>query len=227
VSSLFRFLENRTMGEYTGSEQAFPWSGASPEPGVPFVVRPPGLPVAAVPLYDDDLQAVVGFRWESATGVYRVYDLNGEFVSMYEEPLQTPLLDPIDLIFIFGGIFRAAVRGATGAATRTALAGGMRGLVVTLGEGAVAALRASMRRLLETDLKFTATTAARMAAKGRHVPVHILKLAIRHGKRIPDPQGIAGAFEYTVPMVRNGVGYTLKVVLREADNTVLHFHYFR
>lgn len=215
------------MSEYTGFEQPSPWNGESPEPGVAFVVRPPGLPAAAVPLFDDDLQAVVGFRWESATGVYRVYDLDGEFVSMHEEPLQTPLIDPLDLIFIFGGMFRVAARGVSRAATKTAFVGGMRGLVVTLGEGATAALRASLRRLLLSDLKFTSTTVTRMMAQGRHVPVHILKLAIRHGTRAPDPKGIAGAFEYTIPMMRNGVGYTLKIVLREADNTVLHFHYFR
>ena len=64
-----------------------------------------------------------------------------------------------------------------------------------------------------------------MAAPGRRVPHHILKLAIKHGKRTPDPQGAAGAFMYKIPMIRNGKEYTLEVLLREADNTVLHFLY--
>jgi hypothetical protein len=110
---------------------------------------------------------------------------------------------------------------------RTIVVGGMRGLVTPLGRGTVDALRASMRRLLPLELNFTKTTLAHMATKGRHVPVSILKLAIRYGKRAPDPDGVPGAFQYTIPMMRNGVEYTLKVVLREADKTVLHFHYFR
>jgi hypothetical protein len=214
------------MGEYSGGEQATPWSGKDPDAGTAYIVRPPGLPAGATPLYDDDTQAVVGFR-AGTQGVYRIYDLNGEMVGMYEEPLQTPLFDPLDFIFVFGGVFRALGKAAFGAATRTAVVGGMRAMVTTLGEATVAALRASTRRLLAGEIKFTATTAARMATKGRHVPVQILKLAIRYGKRAPDPQGVVGAFEYTIPMVRNGVDYTLKVVLREADNTILHFHYFK
>lgn len=216
----------RPMGEYTGGEQATSWSGKDPDSGTAYVVRPPGLPAGAVPMYDDDTQAVVGFRVGSG-GVYRIYDLQGEMVGMYEEPLQTPLFDPLDFIFIFGGVFRALGKATFGAATRTAVVGGMRGVVATMGEATAAMLRASMRRLLAGELKFTTTTAARMATKGRHVPLQILKLAIRYGKRAPDPQGVAGAFEYTIPMARNGVDYTLKVVLREADNTILHFHYFK
>lgn len=215
------------MGGYTGAEESTSWSGQSPEPEAVYVVRPPALPSVAVPIYDHESQAVIGFRWERTTGVYFIYDLHGEFVSIYEEPLQTPLFDPIDLVFVVGGAFRALARGAAGAATRkAAVVSGMRGLVTVVSEGALVALRASMRRLFSFELKFTVATSARMAAKGRHVPVHILKLAIRYGKRAPDPQGAAGAFEYSIPMIRNGVRYTLKVVLREADNTVLHFHYF-
>ncbi len=64
-----------------------------------------------------------------------------------------------------------------------------------------------------------------MADPARRVPHHILKLAIRFGTRTPDPQGVVGAFRYVIPMVRNGRQYTLEVVLREADKTVLHFLY--
>lgn len=214
------------MDEYTGTEQAMSWSGTNADPGAIYVVRPPGLPPGAVPLYDDESEAIVGFR-TGTSGVYNIYDLDGNNVGMYEEPLQTPLFDPIDLIFIFGGLFRSLGKAGVGVATRRAAAGGMRGLVVTLGRASLPMLRASVRQVLAGELKFTATTAARMAIKARYVPLHILKLAVRHGKRVPDPQGVIGAFEYTIPMTRNGVAYTLKVVLREADNTILHFHYFK
>jgi hypothetical protein len=214
---------------YSGDEPAIPWSGSSPEGSVVFVVRPPRLPAGAVPLYDDDQQTVIGFRTESS-GVYRIYDLEGNFVGMDEKGLETPLLDPIDFIFIFGGAFRilgrAGARAAVSAGARASVAG-VRALITTVGEGIALALRATLRRLLAGELKFTATTAARMATKGRFVPVHILRLAVRYGARAVDPQGARAAFEYTIPMIKNGVQYTLKVVLRETDNTILHFHYFR
>jgi hypothetical protein len=64
-----------------------------------------------------------------------------------------------------------------------------------------------------------------MADAARRVPQHILKLALRFGTRSPDPQGVTGAFSYVIPMIRNGKVYTLEVVIREADNTILHFLY--
>jgi hypothetical protein len=82
------------------------------------------------------------------------------------------------------------------------------------------------RRATMKSLNFTVATTARMANPARRVPVQILQLAIKYGKRVPDPKGAAGAFEYTIPMFRNGQQYTRKVVLRELDRTVLHFHYF-
>ena len=73
-----------------------------------------------------------------------------------------------------------------------------------------------------------------MANPGRMVPVHILHLAIKFGRRGPDPQKVAGVFRYEVPMIRlvkRGSVYvretkTLEVVVRESDWTILHFMYF-
>ena len=64
-----------------------------------------------------------------------------------------------------------------------------------------------------------------MAVKGRHVPLHILHLALKYGQRRVDPQGVKGAFLYTAKMFRNGKQYTLEVVVRERDWTILHFLY--
>ena len=90
----------------------------------------------------------------------------------------------------------------------------------------MAAVRSVYRAIrFRGALNFTATTAARMADPGRRVPHHILKLAVRFGRRSPDPQGVAGAFRYATPMIRNGRQYTLEVVLRESDQTILHFLY--
>jgi hypothetical protein len=67
-------------------------------------------------------------------------------------------------------------------------------------------------------------------------------MAIRFGARDADPQGVKGAFQYTLKIIRSepniapglnpaaswaGQTYTLKVVVKEelTSNTVLHFHY--
>ena len=86
-------------------------------------------------------------------------------------------------------------------------------------------MRTVFKGLSVRALKFTATTAAHMATKGRYVPVHILHLAIKYGKRSADPQKIKGAFLYTTKMLRNGKEYVLEVVVRESDWTILHFLY--
>jgi hypothetical protein len=64
-----------------------------------------------------------------------------------------------------------------------------------------------------------------MLAKGRYVPLHILHLGIKYGKRVADPQKVKGAFIYTSQLLRNGKQYTLEIVVRESDWTVLHFLY--
>ena len=86
-------------------------------------------------------------------------------------------------------------------------------------------MRATVKRLTANSLKFTATTVSRMSTPGRYVPVHILHLAIKYGKRVADPQGVKGAFQYTIPMIKNGKKYILEIVVREKDWTILHFLY--
>ncbi len=218
------------MAAYTGEEEALELPAiGSVEPDTVFDIKPPAVPAGAVPVFDDSLGAIVGYRYECTTGVYRIYDLEGKVVGMEEKGLETPLLDPLDLIFFAGGIFRAISKGIVTGAVRTAPK--IAALTATrlsarmLAASVVGVLRASFKGLSVRSLKFTATTAARMATKGRHVPLHILHLAIKYGKRVPDPQGAKGAFLYTVKMFRNGTEYTLEVVVREADWTILHFLY--
>lgn len=93
----------------------------------------------------------------------------------------------------------------------------------TLSAAVTGAMRTAFRRLSVQSLKFTATTAERMATRGRHVPVHILHLAIKYGRRSPDPQRVQGAFLYTIKMLKNGKEYALEIVVREKDWTILHF----
>jgi hypothetical protein len=185
-----------------------------------FELRPPGIPVGATALHDEETGIIVGYVHENM-GIYRYYDLNGELVGMDEKGLETPLFDPIDLLLIVGGLFGSGIR-----AGPRLIVGGLRGATVVVRAGVLGVLRASFRRITIDSLKFTAKTVLRMESRDRHVPLHILHLAIKYGRRSADPQGVAGAFQYLIPMVRNGTQRTLKVVLREADKTILHFHFF-
>jgi hypothetical protein len=91
------------------------------------------------------------------------------------------------LIVLFGGLLRGIGKGVGSVAARAV----SRGSVVvggrTLSAAVTGAMRTAFRRLSLKSLKFTETTAARMATRGRHVPVHILHLAIKYGRRNPDP----------------------------------------
>lgn len=142
---------------------------------------------------------------------------------MEEVGLESPLLDPIDLIVLFGGLLRAIGKGTGSIAARAV----GRGSVViggrTLSAAVTGAMRTAFRRLSVQSLKFTATTAERMATRGRYVPVHILHLALKYGRRSPDPQRVQGAFLYTIKMLKNGKEYALEVIVREKDWTILHF----
>ncbi|MEI7867089.1 MAG: hypothetical protein WCI11_04290 [Candidatus Methylumidiphilus sp.] len=218
------------MADYTSEEQALDLPVTnSIEPETIFDLRPPEMPVGAVPVFDDELCAVVGYRHECTTGVYRLYDLEGKIIGMEEKGLETPLFDPLDLIFFAGGIFRGIGKGVVTGTVRTAPK--VAALTATrlsarvLAISVVGAMRTAFKGLSVRSLKFTATTSLRMVTKGRYVPQHILHLAIKYGKRAADPQGIKGAFLYTTKMFRNGTEYTLEVVVRESDWTIFHFLY--
>jgi hypothetical protein len=146
-------------------------------------------------------------------------------VGMDEVGLESPLLDPIDLIVLFGGLLRGIGKGLGSIAARAVA----RGSIVIGGRAFSAAvtgaMRAAFRCLSVKSLKFTATTAARMATPGRHVPVHILHLALKYGRRSADPQKVQGAFLYTIKILKNGKQYGLEIVVREKDWTILHFLY--
>jgi hypothetical protein len=204
-----------------------------------FWTMPEGVRRGAVPVLDDeDTGVVIAYRYSSG-GYFEIYDLEGTFVESGEPGLERPLIDPIDILSggltglgrgLLRGGGRAAIRGAAGGTGRGSGSALVRaGLVVTvkaLSQRAITAVRGVYRAIrFRGVLNFTATTTARMADPARRVPHHILKLALRFGNRSPDPHGAAGAFRYVIPMSRNGRQYTLEVVIREADKTVLHFLY--
>jgi hypothetical protein len=213
------------MAEYSGEEKAVELTDTgSVDPDSIFDLRPPAVPASAVPVFDDDLGAIVGYRHLSA-GYYSHYDLEGAVVGREEQGLETPLLDPTDLIFFAGGILRGIVKGVIEIGPKVAALTGTKLIARGLSIVVVGAMRSAFKGLSVRSLKFTATTLAHMASKGRYVPRHILHLALKYGRRAADPQGVKGAFLYTSKMFRNGREYTLEVVVRESDWTILHFLY--
>lgn len=161
--------------EYTGTETATPLgSTVGVYSDMVFEVRAPGIPRNAVPVFDDSLGAVVGYRDETTTGVYRIYDLQGNVVGLEEKGLQSPAVDPLDLIFFVGGILRSLGKGVITGVTRqapkvAALTAGR----ITAGRllaSVVGVMRMVFKGLAVRELKFTATTALRMATPGRPCP---------------------------------------------------------
>jgi len=215
---------------YTGEEEAIDLNFKSEVSlNALFELRSPRIPAKSVPVFDDTLNAVIGYCHQSTVGIYRLYNLNGDVVGLEEDGLETPLVDPIDLVFFMGGIIRVAGKGVLSLFSKTSAkvlsAGATRLLANSLTGAILGAMRSAFKGLSANSLKFTATTAARMAASGRHVPIHILHLAIKYGKRVPDPQGVKGAFMYTANILKNGKKYALEIVVREKDWTILHFLY--
>jgi hypothetical protein len=192
------------------------------EPDTVFEIRPPRIPPGVIPLYDEEVGGIVGYQTEGS--VYAIYDLDGKLAAMVEPGLESPLIDPIDLL-VGASLVRALGRQTVKAGTRAIVAAGGRAAARPIAAGIATALRSVVRSICARNLKFTATAASRMATQGRHVPVQILQLGIRYGTRVADPQGVRGAFMYSTKMFRNGVEYTLEIVVRERDWTILHFLY--
>ncbi|MGF6634587.1 hypothetical protein [Paraburkholderia tuberum] len=200
---------------YTVSESSFAWNGKRPTVRALFDARPPTVPRDAKAIFDEDLGCIIGYKKEVA-GVFRIYTLDGG-ESLSEKPLEAPLIDPLDVLFLVGGIWTAGTRGITRA--------GIRGVGSAIDRTTLFRLRTRYHALMQRPLRFAAAPLAHMGNPGRYVPVHILRLTLKYGKRAADPAGHTGVFQYTYPITRNGTAYMLEVVVRESDYTVLHFAY--
>ena len=217
---------------YTADDAPIPFQSVRPARSDQFFRVTKGkMPPGATPIVDDADGVMIGYQTVVGGNTWTC-DLEGKVVRIDEPGLGTPLIDPIDLVFILGGLGRVLVRGLWRAGAEEAGAVAARAAGRTLAAEAVVSLRAAFRFAVQRELRFTATTAARLADPARYVPVNILKLALRFGKREPDPQGVAGAFRYTIEMFKGpkqiagpARRYLLHVVVRERDWTVLHFHY--
>ena len=78
---------------------------------------------------------------------------------------------------------------------------------------------------LASKLKFTDTVGKHMDEPWRTIPKDTLAEAILSGERMADPQGAVGAVKIVSTLTRNGKDYTLEIIYRESDSTILHALY--
>lgn len=222
------------MLTYSGTDTGKSLSFALPRiTDTAFAVAVPSLPHGARPIIDEQSGTCVGFIHEGAKNVWHVFDVSGQYVGIDEAPLETPLVDPYDLVLI-GSAALKLIR--TGFNTVSRLVTGRAAVSATsrMTSRMLPLLRSRLQGLPVRRLQFTETTAKHMVNPGRFVPVHILHLAIKYGRRMPDPQKVAGVFRYEIEMsrfVKRGTIFirerkTLEVVVRESDWTILHFMYY-
>jgi len=138
-----------------------------------FTVAIPSLPSTERPIVDDASGACVGYVHEGAKNVWRIFDMYGQFIRIGEAPLETPIVDPYNLILIGPAVIKLVRTGFSTAtrlvAERTAISATSKitGRVLPL-------LRRRLLVLSVKRLQFTETAAKHMANPGRFVPIHIL-----------------------------------------------------
>lgn len=198
-----------------------------------FEIRPLLAPQGAKPILDDESGMCIGYSLMQAPGLWQIYDSNGVFLRLEEIPLETPLIDPTDLVLLIFGAFRIFRAGKVLFESQVKTA-----LNVRLSHGTIGLLRGKLKiGLSARKLKMTETAAKHMYEPARYVPLHIQEKAIRYGKRMPDPQKKAGLFRYESEMYRlvenkreKGTyiykKYTLEIIVREKDWKIKHFQYF-
>jgi len=194
------------------------------------------IPPGSVPVVDEDSGMCIGYLY-GISGVYDVYDASGEYLGKYELPLESPIIDPLDIILLGGWFFK------NGAKLVTLLKGGGSSLVkagsIKLSEHLVSLLRGRLKiGLSPRILKFLPQAAAHMDDVNRYVPVSLLEKAIRYGRRGPDFKAVIdkGFKRYEIKMTKFRLKdkgkqiyekqeYILEVVVNERDWVIKHFMY--
>lgn len=189
-------------------------------------------PKSAQPIIDEQLGMCVGYSVLQTPGLWRIYDIDGNIISLEEAPLESPLFDPLDIIFIGWGFFKILRAG-----TVLFESGIKSAITVKLSQITIGTLRGRLKiGLSGYNLKMTETAAKHMLNPGRYVPIQIMEKTIRFGKRFADPRKSEGIFRYETTLyklVENKAKkgsflykkYILEVVVREKDWTVVHFLY--
>jgi len=228
TDELFVSLSNAK--EYTFTSPLLPGEYFWTEPDTP-------LPPFSAPIIDNERGICLGYARKHGGGLYDIFDAEGKLVTYHELPLESPLIDPTDILILVALLYKGI---RLGFHTFEALT--KRGIAVKFSsaftEQIIGMLRGRLKAGLSAKvLKFTPNQALHMSESGRYVPVYILEKAIRYGKRLPDLKGNSGRIlkRYEIKILRSRYNkntesfenkdYTLEVIVDERTWTITHFAY--
>lgn len=194
------------------------WTGRYAVPPGVFEIRPRYLPRDARPILDEDLDCIVGYQRRFGLCSH-LYDLNGEMFSVAEDLSAMPPPEKRDPLVVVGGLWRANVRGLTTV--------GLTGTGAALPSNTLRQLRTRFARLAQSSLLYRDAALARMDDPQRFVPVHILRLAMRHGDPVKPPQTLPRGARYLTCMLIRRQPFMLDLVTMNGDTTIVDFEYWR
>lgn len=66
-----------------------------------FAITPTQRPPHnAQPIIEEQTGVCIGYSVAQAPGLWQIYDADGRFATLEESPLETPLIDPVDIALI-------------------------------------------------------------------------------------------------------------------------------
>jgi len=194
------------------------WTGRYAVSAGLFEIRPARIPSDVTPVFDDDLDCIIGYQRSFARRCH-LFDLNGEMLSVWEDTRELPPPEKRDSLMVVGGLWKANVRGMT--------ALGLYGSGLALAPTTLARLRNRFARLARAPLLFAEAAHARMSDAQRFAPVHILRLAMRHGEQHDPPPGLNGVSHYLARLQIRRLPFMLDLVTADKDTTIVRFEYWR
>jgi len=197
---------------------ARPWTGRYAVSAGLFEIRPTRMPCDVKPVFDDDLDCIIGYQRSFARRCH-LFDLNGEMLSIWEDTTELAPPEKRDSVMVVGGLWKANVRGMT--------ALGLYGSGMELAPTALAKLRNRFARLARTPLLYSEAAHASMNDAQRFVPVHILRLAMRHGEQHDPPPGPKGVSRYMARMLIRRLPFMLDLITADKDTMIVRFEHWR
>lgn len=193
------------------------WTGRYPHSAGSFEIRPWRLPRDVLPVYDEELDCIVGYQRAFARRC-QLHDLNGDVSEVWACTTFLPEPDLRDRLLVVGGLWTARVRGMTPL--------GVAGCGAAVTPTAVGALRRRFMALAQSPLFYAESAHARMQERASFVPVHILRLALRHGDRLATPPELGAVSRYSAIMWLRRTPHVLDVLMSADGSTVLRFDYW-
>lgn len=231
------FLEKNGYLDFESSGRIYDFKSPLSANDYFSIVPESPLPPHTSPIIDEDTGMCIGYIGPSRGGVYDIYDIDGKFVTLHELPLESPLIDPFDIVFLGLFIFKSVKYGDNIIKIITKN-GTTKSISVKIGDHIISSLKGRLKiGLSPKKIKFTTATAVHMREPGRYIPVYILEKAIRYGKRSKDIEGKSGMIlkKYDIKIKRSRYDkyrnsyenkeYNLEVIVDESNWTITHFLY--